>query len=130
MAALAELALAEGLDILGWRQVPVNDSMIGAMAKSCMPDFWQLFITDNSSAGIELDRAVYGFRKIAEHNLNVYFSSLSSRTLLYKGMLTTGQLAPFFPELTDPSMHSALALVHSRFSPTHFHLGHWHILID
>jgi len=63
MAALAELALAEGLDILGWRQVPVNDSMIGAMAKSCMPDFWQLFITDNSSAGIELDRAVTVFAK-------------------------------------------------------------------
>ncbi len=120
MTALEELARSEGLSILGWRQVPTNDSMIGATAKSCMPDFWQLFITDHISAGIALDRAVYGFRKIAEHDLGVYISSLSSRTLLYKGMLTTGQLAPFFPDLSDPSVHSALALVHSRFSTNTF----------
>ncbi len=103
MTALEELARSEGLSILGWRQVPTNDSMIGATAKSCMPDFWQLFITDHISAGIALDRAVYGFRKIAEHDLGVYISSLSSRTLLYKGMLTTGQLAPFFPDLMRPA---------------------------
>ena len=120
MAALAELAVAEGLTVIGWRQVPTNDSMIGATAKSCTPDFWQLFITDNLSTGIELDRAVYGFRKLAEHDLGMYFSSLSSRTLLYKGMLTTGQLAPFFPDLSDPLVHSALALVHSRFSTNTF----------
>jgi len=118
--ALGELAESEGLTVIGWRQVPTNDSMIGAMAKSCVPEFWQLFVTDNVSAGIELDRAVYGFRKLAEHDLGIYFSSLSSRTLLYKGMLTTGQLAPFFPDLTDTMMHSALALVHSRFSTNTF----------
>ncbi|MEN8944338.1 MAG: glutamate synthase large subunit [Candidatus Nanopelagicales bacterium] len=120
MDALEELARSEGLTVIGWRQVPTDDSMIGATAKSCKPDFWQLFIADYVSTGIELDRAVYGFRKLAEHDLGVYFSSLSSRTLLYKGMLTTGQLSPFFPDLTDPLVHSALALVHSRFSTNTF----------
>ncbi len=120
MVALEELARSEGLAVIGWRQVPTDDSMIGATAKSCKPDFWQLFITDHLSSGIELDRAVYGFRKLAEHDLGVYFSSLSSRTLLYKGMLTTGQLSGFFPDLTDPLVHSALALVHSRFSTNTF----------
>ena len=120
MGALEELAFSEGLTVIGWRQVPTDDSMIGATAKACKPDFWQLFITDYVSTGIELDRAVYGFRKLAEHDLGVYFSSLSSRTLLYKGMLTTGQLSPFFPDLTDPLVHSALALVHSRFSTNTF----------
>ncbi len=120
MDALEELARSEGLTVIGWRQVPTDDSMIGATAKSCKPDFWQLFVADHLSTGIELDRAVYGFRKLAEHDLGVYFSSLSSRTLLYKGMLTTGQLSPFFPDLTDPLVHSALALVHSRFSTNTF----------
>ena len=120
MVALEELARSEGLAVIGWRQVPTDDSMIGATAKSCKPDFWQLFIADHLSSGIELDRAVYGFRKLAEHDLGVYFSSLSSRTLLYKGMLTTGQLSGFFPDLTDPLVHSALALVHSRFSTNTF----------
>ena len=120
MGALEDLARSEGLSVIGWRQVPTDDSMIGATAKKCKPDFWQLFITDYVSTGIELDRAVYGFRKLAEHDLGVYFSSLSSRTLLYKGMLTTGQLSPFFPDLTDPLVHSALALVHSRFSTNTF----------
>ncbi|NQW32185.1 MAG: glutamate synthase large subunit, partial [Actinomycetales bacterium] len=120
MVALEELARSEGLAVIGWRQVPTDDSMIGATAKSCKPDFWQLFITDHLSSGIELERAVYGFRKLAEHDLGVYFSSLSSRTLLYKGMLTTGQLSGFFPDLTDPLVHSALALVHSRFSTNTF----------
>ena len=120
MDALEELARSEGLTVIGWRQVPTDDSMIGATAKSCKPDFWQLFVANHLSTGIELDRAVYGFRKLAEHDLGVYFSSLSSRTLLYKGMLTTGQLSPFFPDLTDPLVHSALALVHSRFSTNTF----------
>ena len=114
------LAEQEGLRVIGWREVPTNSSMIGETARSCMPSFWQLFVTDDQSMGIDLDRAVYGFRKIAEHELDVYFASLSSRTLLYKGMLTTGQLEPFFPDLSDSRMESALALVHSRFSTNTF----------
>lgn len=114
------IAEQEGLRVIGWREVPTDPSMIGATARSCMPAFWQVFVTNDSSSGIELDREIYGLRKIAEHELGVYFASLSSRTLLYKGMLTTGQLASFFPELTDPRMKSALALVHSRFSTNTF----------
>ncbi len=114
------VAAQEGLRVIGWREVPIDDSMIGDTARSCMPAFWQIFITDDQSRGIELDRAVFGFRKLAEHELGVYFASLSSRTLLYKGMLTTGQLAPFFPDLTDDRVASALALVHSRFSTNTF----------
>ena len=114
------VALQEGLRVIGWREVPIDSSLIGATARSCMPTFWQLFITDDSSTGIDLDRAIYGFRKIVEHELGVYFASLSSRTLLYKGMLTTGQLEPFFPDLSDPRVKSALALVHSRFSTNTF----------
>ena len=114
------LAEQEDLTVIGWREVPTDPSLIGETAKSCMPAFWQIFITDNQSSGIDLDRAVYGFRKIAENELGIFFASLSSRTLLYKGMLTTGQLAPFFPDLTDEKMASALALVHSRFSTNTF----------
>jgi len=114
------IASQEGLRVIGWREVPTDPSMIGVTARSCMPAFWQVFITNDHSEGIELDRAIYGFRKLAEHELDVYFASLSSRTLLYKGMLTTGQLAPFFPDLTDSRTHSALALVHSRFSTNTF----------
>lgn len=117
MNAIAE---QEGVRVIGWREVPTDPSMIGATARSCMPAFWQIFVTDDSSTGLDLDRAIYGFRKIAEHELGVYFASLSSRTLLYKGMLTTGQLEPFFPELSDPRMKSAVALVHSRFSTNTF----------
>lgn len=114
------LAVQEGLRVIGWREVPTNSSVIGATARSCMPSFWQIFVTDDHSHGIALDRVVYGFRKIAEHEAGAYFASLSSRTLLYKGMLTTGQLEPFFPDLSDSRMESALALVHSRFSTNTF----------
>lgn len=118
--AIEAIAVSEGLRVLGWREVPTDSSMIGTTARSCMPAFWQIFVTDDISTGIDLDRAVYGFRKVSEHELGVYFASLSARTFLYKGMLTTGQLAPFFPELTDQRVHSALAMVHSRFSTNTF----------
>jgi glutamate synthase (NADPH/NADH) large chain len=120
--AVEAIAAQERIPVLGWREVPTDPSLVGATARSVMPSFWQLFVAGESqwSAGLDLDRAVYPLRKRVEHELGVYFASLSSRTIVYKGMLTTGQLEPFYPELSDPRLASALALVHSRFSTNTF----------
>src|SRR5699024_5039902 len=75
---------------------------------------------DRALAGIDLDRRCYRLRKRAEHTLGVYAASLSARTLVYKGMLTTGQLEPFFADLSHPALATQLALVHSRFSTNTF----------
>jgi glutamate synthase (NADPH/NADH) large chain len=87
-----------------------------------MPYFSQLFVTDAEGRreGIALDRPAFVLRKRAEREADVYFPSLSARTLVYKGMLTTGQLEPFFPDLSDPRFATAIALVHSRFSTNTF----------
>jgi glutamate synthase (NADPH/NADH) large chain len=86
-----------------------------------MPDFHQLFVAGkNGETGIALDRLAFCLRKRAEHTLDLYFPSLSSQTIVYKGMLTTGQLEEFFPELSDERVISPLALVHSRFSTNTF----------
>jgi glutamate synthase (NADPH/NADH) large chain len=115
------LATEEGLKILGWRQLPVNPSSLGKTARSVMPRFEQLFLSGAlGEAGLKLDRLAFCFRKRVEHSLPVYFPSLSSQTIVYKGMLTTGQLEEFFPELTDERVVSPLALVHSRFSTNTF----------
>jgi glutamate synthase (NADPH) large chain len=120
-ADIERIAAEERLTILGWREVPTDPRSVGATARSVMPTFWQLFVSHpGGAADIELDRLVYPFRKRVEHNLGVYFASLSARTIVYKGMLTTGQLEPFYPDLSDPRYASALALVHSRFSTNTF----------
>ena len=121
-AAIEVIAAYEGLSVLGWRDVPTDPSTIGASAVAVMPAFKQLFVADPAgSSGIELDRKVYPLRKRAEREVeNIYFPSLSARTLVYKGMFTTHQLQAFFPELGDPRIESALALVHSRFSTNTF----------
>lgn len=85
-----------------------------------MPAFRQLFVAAEDTTGIALDRLAFVLRKRAEREAGVYFPSLSSRTLVYKGMLTTGQLEPFFPDLSDRRFASAIALVHSRFSTNTF----------
>src|SRR5690606_14060676 len=115
---IAELAAAEGLVVLGWRDVPVTPELVGATARTTMPRFRQLFLRARADAvgGIELDRLTFCLRKRAEHEMPVYFPSLSARTIVYKGMLTTGQLEPFFPDLSDRRFASALAIVRSRFS--------------
>ncbi len=119
------VAESRGLRVIGWRGVPIDDETVGPTARAAMPGFWQCFITDAAGAtGIDLDRKLFVLRKIIEHerptHLPVYFPSLSSRTLVYKGMLTTPQLAAFYPDLHDPRIESALALVHSRFSTNTF----------
>jgi glutamate synthase (NADPH/NADH) large chain len=124
-ATIETVMADEGLTVLGWREVPVNPVCLGASAKAVMPSFHHLFVADPAgSAGIDLDRKLFVARKRVEHELppeqRTYFPSLSSRTLIYKGMFTTPQLAMFFPDLGDERMESALALVHSRFSTNTF----------
>ncbi|WP_333768530.1 glutamate synthase large subunit [Streptomyces sp. IBSBF 2435] len=120
--AIERIAAEEGLTVLGWREVPVAPELLGATARSTMPYFSQLFVADTAGGlgGIELDRPAFVLRKRAEREADVYFPSLSARTLVYKGMLTTGQLEPFFPDLSDRRFATAIALVHSRFSTNTF----------
>ncbi|MEO6510284.1 MAG: glutamate synthase large subunit, partial [Nocardioides sp.] len=117
-----EIAAEEGLAVLGWREVPVQADVLGSMALSTMPTFVQVFVAGAGSrvAGMALERKAFCLRKRAEKEADVYFPSLSSRTLVYKGMLTTDQLDHFFPDLTDERLASALAVVHSRFSTNTF----------
>ncbi|HET9210995.1 MAG TPA: glutamate synthase subunit alpha, partial [Thermoanaerobaculia bacterium] len=115
------IAACEGLKVLGWRDVPHDDSMIGGRARAVMPAFRQLFLDGGPWRGMDLERRVFMFRKRADLTVpGVYFTSLSARTLVYKGMLSCPQLADFFPDLRDPRVETALALVHSRFSTNTF----------
>ena len=119
---IEEIAAEEGLDVLGWRDVPTQPDILGATALGVMPTFSQLFVAGAGSrvTGMALERLAFCLRKRAEHETDVYFPSLSSRTLAYKGMLTTDQLDNFFPDLVDERVASALAVVHSRFSTNTF----------
>ncbi len=119
---LEAIVASEGLEVLAWRDVPVAADLVGSIARSTMPVFRQIFVADPARelGGIDLDRRTFRVRKRAEHELGLYFASLSSRTLTYKGMLTTAQLEPFFADLSDPRYASELALVHSRFSTNTF----------
>lgn len=117
-----DIATEEGLEILGWRDVPVNPDSLGATAKAVMPTFRQLFVAGAKQrvTGLALERLAFCLRKRAEKETDVYFPSLSSRTIVYKGMLTTPQLAEVFPDLVDERVASAIAVVHSRFSTNTF----------
>ncbi|MGW2276930.1 glutamate synthase large subunit [Streptomyces sp. NPDC001770] len=120
VAEIEKIAGEEGLTVLGWREVPVAPALLGNGARATMPEFRQIFVADGTSTGIALDRKAFVLRKRAEREAGVYFPSLSARTLVYKGMLTTGQLEPFFPDLSDRRFATAVALVHSRFSTNTF----------
>ncbi|HTW15191.1 MAG TPA: glutamate synthase large subunit [Nocardioides sp.] len=121
-ARIEEIAAEEGLAVLGWREVPVNPEILGKTALGVMPTFAQLFVAGSGQrvTGMALERLAFCLRKRAERETDVYFPSLSSRTLAYKGMLTTDQLDNFFPDLVDERVASALAVVHSRFSTNTF----------
>ena len=116
------VAKLEGITILGWRDVPTNPNEIGQTAQRVMPRFEMIFIqpANKKLSDIDLDRAIYPFRKIVENSSTAYFASLSARSVVYKGMLTTGQLEPFYPDLSDTRVVSKIALVHSRFSTNTF----------
>jgi glutamate synthase (NADPH/NADH) large chain len=131
---IADIVAQEGLELIGWRTVPTDPvgAGVGAMALEVMPVFEQLFLAGARDAGghrpfgLALDRLVYPVRKRAENQTaegigdGVYFPSLSSRTMVYKGMLTTQQLPDFFQDLRDRRLESAIAIVHSRFSTNTF----------
>ncbi len=120
-AALEAIAHEEGLRSLGWRELPIDAKSIGKTALSVMPKFEQIFLTGaNDEFGLDLERLAFCFRKRIEHRFPIYVASLSVRTIVYKGMLTTGQLEEFFPDLSDARVVSTLALVHSRFSTNTF----------
>ncbi len=116
------VAKLEEISILGWRVVPTNPTEIGQTAQGVMPRFEMIFIQPKNKKlnDIDLDRAIYPFRKIVENSSQAYFASLSARSVVYKGMLTTGQLEPFYPDLSDTRVVSKIALVHSRFSTNTF----------
>ncbi len=120
-SAFANIALEEGLRVLGWREVPTNLEVLGDLAREAMPLIRQVFVgSDENLVGLDLERAAYRLRKRSELSLGLYHPSLSSRTIVYKGMVTTLQLEPFYPDLSDPLFASTLALVHSRFSTNTF----------
>ncbi len=120
-AAVKRLAADEGLAVLGWREVPHNTDYCGNGAAEVLPELVQLVVSGlDGESGLALDRKAYCLRKRAEHETGLYLASLSSATIVYKGMLTALQLEPFFPDLTDPRYRSAIALVHSRFSTNTF----------
>lgn len=123
----------EGQELLGWRKVPTDNFYLGKSAKASEPSVRQIFIrrSEELESDLDFERKLYVIRRrttraISESELNInqkeffYINSLSSRTIIYKGMLTPSQLAQFYPDLNDPYMESALALVHSRFSTNTF----------
>ena len=135
---------SEGLRLIGWREVPVDPSLLGPGSRAAMPSFRQVFIAGDGLCGIDLDRRVYIVRKRIEHEIGpggaqdsaaddeavmgnaapphtgAYFPSLSARTVVYKGMLISRQLTSFYADLRDERVESAMALVHSRFSTNTF----------
>ena len=109
----------EGMNFLGWREVPVKADVLGSRAVECMPCIMQGFIERPKKVqqGIDFDRKLYIVRRVFEQSADdTYVASLSSRTIAYKGMFLVDQLRLFFPDLQDPDYDSAIALVHSRFS--------------
>ncbi|MBR0028305.1 MAG: glutamate synthase large subunit, partial [Clostridia bacterium] len=113
------IARKEGLNVLGWRNVPSDTTVIGKRALDCMPYIMQCFIErpKDTRRGIDFDRKLYIARRIFEQsNEDTYVVSLSSRTIVYKGMFLVGDLRRFFLDLQSEDYESAIALVHSRFS--------------
>ncbi|MFR4352337.1 MAG: glutamate synthase large subunit [Roseburia sp.] len=109
----------EGMEFLGWREVPTAPQVLGQKARECMPVICQAFVKRPAgiAGGLDFDRKLYVVRRVFEQsNDNTYVPSLSSRTIVYKGMFLVGQLRTFFCDLQDEDYDSAIAMVHSRFS--------------
>ena len=125
-ARFEKCCAAEGLKLLGWREVPVNADVLGKKARDCMPSIWQAFIEKpkDCEKGLEFDRKLYILRREFENAPSTssgttgktYVCSLSSRTIVYKGMFLVHELRTFYSDLQSPEYASALAIVHSRFS--------------
>ena len=112
-----EVFASVGLSAAGWRDVPVNSSLLGPTSRASEPLFVQQLIVRSADGGAgDLERALYCARKVLEHSLDIYASSCSSKVLIYKGMLSSPQLRGYFSDLGDEGLKSAIAIVHSRFS--------------
>ncbi|MFH1709800.1 MAG: glutamate synthase large subunit, partial [bacterium] len=121
----AKFVKAEGQKLLGWREVPVDDSDIGVTAKKTQPAIEQVFIESTAADQLEFERKLYLIRKQVENaarakKIWLYITNLSSRTVSYKGLLMPAQVDNFFPDLKDSSIKSAICLVHSRYSTNTF----------
>ena len=111
----------ESLTVLGWRTPPTDSSVLGELAREAMPLIEQVFVSSNDLiTGMDLERRLFRARNRSERDIGLYLCSLSSKTIVYKGMVTTLQLEPFYPDLSDERFESLLALVHSRFSTNTF----------
>jgi len=128
---MEEIIKSEGQTLLGWRTVPIDDSSLGSTAKACMPFIRQVFIGKSPDLKDDLafERKLYVIRKLAEKNIRYaekdnneffYIASLSCRTIVYKGMLTAHQVGEFYKDLSNDSVDTAMALVHSRYSTNTF----------
>ncbi|HEX2729928.1 MAG TPA: glutamate synthase central domain-containing protein, partial [Rubrobacteraceae bacterium] len=126
---LAEICAAEGQELLGFRDVPVVPEAVGKVARSVMPRIRQFFVGRRGGDEMAFERKLYVIRrrlhKETEESNGCYVVSLSSRTVIYKGLLKGQQLARFYPDLTDSSFASAISLVHERFSTNT--LGSWEL---
>ena len=131
-AEVAAQVSGAGQRLLGWREVPTrpDEADIGTAARASMPAMEQVFIAAQGVAGDAFERRLYLVRKAASHKLRgdeslterslFFFASLSAKVMVYKGMLTPNQLAPFYPDLQDARFQTHLAMVHSRFSTNTF----------
>jgi glutamate synthase domain-containing protein 2/glutamate synthase domain-containing protein 1/glutamate synthase domain-containing protein 3 len=128
---MQRILLEEGLELLGWREVPVCPEAVGETARASMPSFWQVFAADplGRKTGEALERKLLVARKRMEHELGrkavdgspkAYAASFSSRTVVYKGMMIAPQVPQFFPDLLDERLASAVAVVHQRYSTNTF----------
>jgi glutamate synthase (NADPH/NADH) large chain len=123
-ALIADCCAEEGVHLLGWRDVPVDSAVPGVTARAAMPHIGQFFVAAVGLDGDALERRLYVLRRVIESRARqsgmdrrlLHIASLSSRTVVYKGMLTAEQLGRFYPDLCDDTLISALAIVHARFS--------------
>ena len=116
---LEVIAGKEGIEVAGWREVPVHPEILGERARECMPSIWQCFLKkpEEVEIGADFDRRLYVVRREYEQSSeDTYICSLSSRTIVYKGMFLVGQLRRFYEDLESREYRTAIALVHSRFS--------------
>ena len=122
LEGFTQIVAEEGASVLGWREVPTDNSSLGATARAAEPKMRQVFISGNQGEShMVLERLAFVIRKRSERELNgIYFPSLSGRTFVFKGMLTTPQVTKYFADLSEPDLSSAIALVHSRFSTNTF----------
>lgn len=125
---IAAIAAEEGLEVLTWREVEVRPEVLGDSAREAAPSIEQVFLVAREPRALDqqqLERAAFRTRKRLQHETGAYAPSLSSRTIVYKGMVTTLQLPEFYPELLDERLEARFAIVHSRYSTNTF--PSWHL---